>query len=90
LRKVAAQLLVSQDLIDAVGDRVGSCGSTGTAASPATSGCDDTFDVTTGVPLAIASAAAARPLRRATEDEHASPAISPTFLPAGSREADVV
>ncbi len=33
----------------------GSYGSTSTAASPATSGSDDTFDVTTGVPLAIAS-----------------------------------
>src|SRR5207253_10657936 len=30
-------------------------GSTRTAALPATSGSDDTFDVTTGVPLAIAS-----------------------------------
>src|SRR5262249_36957420 len=33
----------------------GSYGSTRMAASPATSGSDDTFDVTTGVPLAIAS-----------------------------------
>ena len=33
----------------------GSCGSTRIAASPTTSGSDETFDVITGVPLAIAS-----------------------------------
>ena len=32
-----------------------SVGSTSTAASPTTSGSDDTFEVTTGVPQAIAS-----------------------------------
>jgi hypothetical protein len=32
-----------------------SYGSTSTAASPTTSGSEDTFEVTTGVPLAMAS-----------------------------------
>jgi hypothetical protein len=33
----------------------GSSGSTSSAASPATSGREETFEVTTGVPLAMAS-----------------------------------
>ncbi len=32
-----------------------SCGSTSSAASPATSGSDETLDVSTGAPAAIAS-----------------------------------
>ena len=55
-RSSLAQALVGQHAPHRVGDRrPDRSGSTSTAASPTTSGSDETFEVITGVPLAIAS-----------------------------------
>ena len=53
---VVAETVVEQDPVDGAGDRVGLIADrSACAASPTTSGSDDTFEVMTGVPLAIAS-----------------------------------
>ena len=52
-----------------------SYGSTRTAARPATSGMEEMFDVTTGVPHAIASRTGRRTLRRSKENKAGRPRV---------------
>ena len=54
-RQVAAQRLVLEHALEAVGDVLDAVGIDQQAASPTTSGSDEMREVTTGVPQAIAS-----------------------------------